>query len=480
MTEHSVESKLKVQTNTQPQNKPALRASTLSPDALDFAPGLLSIQESPPSRLPRALLYTVGALFLTLLLWSIFGKVNIFASAEGRLVPQTYVKIVQPSDSGIVQEILVKEGESVSVGQVLMRMDANIADADSKTIGNDLMMRKLQLRRIDAELNDKPLVREANDAGDIFRQIESQYHDRRQSYTDSLGQAQESLKKSQREYDSAKEVLTKYQEVIPILKERAESYANMIKGGYVPKHAADDKERDYIEKVQDLRAQESTVASLEAAVNQAKKQIDQVSSKYRSDLQNERVDAEQQYRKFQQDMIKQDHKTALLELKAPQAGIVKDLATHTVGTVVSPGTVLLSIVPENEPLVAEVMIKNDDVGFVYPQQEVKVKLAPYPFERYGMLDGTVERIQADSDTDSQTQSQNKDSSSSTKDKNQTPPSVYKAIIPFKSQVLESDGQKLKLVPGMQVIAEINQGSRSVMRYLLSPVSKTLIESGHER
>jgi HlyD family secretion protein len=94
-----------------------------------------------------------------------------------------------------------------------------------------------------------------------------------------------------------------------------------------------------------------------------------------------------------------------------------------------------------------------------------------------MLDGEVVRIQADSDTDSQTQSKD---SSSAKDKAQTPPSVYKAIISFKSQVLESDGQKLKLVPGMQVIAEINQGSRSVMRYLLSPVSKTLIESGHER
>jgi HlyD family secretion protein len=454
-----------------------MKPSVLSAEALDFAPGLLSIQESPPGRLPRALLYTVGSLFVILLLWSFFGKINIFASAEGRLVPQTYVKIVQPSDSGIVQEILVKEGESVRAGQVLMRMDANVAQADSKTIGNDLMMRTLQLRRIDAELNDKPLVRDRKDAPDIFKQIESQYHDRRQSYRDSLGQAQESLKKSQREYESAKEVLTKYKDVMPILKDRAESYANMVKGGYVPKHAADDKERDYIEKAQDLRAQESTVASLEAAVNQAKKQIDQVTSKYRSDLQNERVDAEVQFRKLQQDLIKQDHKTALLELKAPQAGIVKDLATHTVGTVVSPGTVLLSIVPENEPLVAEVMIKNDDVGFVYPQQQVKVKLAPYPFEEYGMLDGEVVRIQADSDTDSQTQSKD---SSSAKDKAQTPPSVYKAIISFKSQVLESDGQKLKLVPGMQVIAEINQGSRSVMRYLLSPVSKTLIESGHER
>jgi HlyD family secretion protein len=453
------------------------KPSVLSPEALDFSPGLLSIQESPPARMPRAVLYTVGSLFVILVMWSIFGKINIFASAEGRLVPQTYVKIVQPSDAGIVQEILVKEGEAVKVGQVLMRMDANVAVADGRTISNDLMMRKLQLRRIDSELHDKPLVREPNDAADIFHQIESQYLDHRESYSDAIGQAQESLKKAQREYDSAIEVLTKYKNIMPILKERAEAYANMTKGGFVPKHAADDKERDYIEKAQDLRAQESTVASLEAAVNQAKKQIDQVTSKYRSDLQNERVDAEVQFRKLQQDLVKQNHKTALLELKAPQAGVVKDIATHTIGTVVSPGTVLLSIVPENESLVAEVMIKNDDVGFVYPRQKVKVKLAPYPFEEYGMLDGEVERIQADSDSDSQTQP--KDSSSS-KVKAQTPPSVYKAIISIKSQILESDGQKLKLVSGMQVIAEINQGSRTVMRYLLSPVSKTLIESGHER
>jgi hemolysin D len=97
-----------------------------------------------------------------------------------------------------------------------------------------------------------------------------------------------------------------------------------------------------------------------------------------------------------------------------------------------------------------------------------------------MLDGVVTRIQADSDSD--TQSQNKDQSqqSQSKDKPQSPPSVYKAIISLSSQVLESEGKKLKLVPGMQVVAEINQGSRTVMKYLLSPVSKTLNESGHER
>jgi hemolysin D len=453
----------------------AEKTAVLSPEALDFAPGLLSIQESPPARLPRAVMYTVGVLFVILLLWAFFGKLDIIASAEGHLVPETYIKIVQPSDAGIVQEILVREGDQVKQGQILMRMDTQLAKADEKTIANDLALRSLQLRRIDAELANKALVKKHDDPNDLFRQIESQFRDHRQSYDDVLEQAQEALKKSQHEYDSAREVLTKLQQITPILKQQADSYADMGKDGYVPQMTVLDKQRDYLEKSQDLRAQEATVSSLAAAVNQAKKQIDQITSKYRSDLQNERVEAEGQHSKLEQDWLKQEHRTELLELKAPQSGIVKDIATHTIGTVVSPGTVLLSIVPEHEPLVAEIMIKNDDVGFVYPQQKVKVKLASYPFAEYGMLDGEVTRIQADSDID--TQSQTKDQS---KNKQQSTSSVYKAIISLSSQVLESEGKNLKLVPGMQVVAEINQGSRTVMRYLLSPVSKTLDESGHER
>ena len=90
------------------------------------------------------------------------------------------------------------------------------------------------------------------------------------------------------------------------------------------------------------------------------------------------------------------------------------------------------------------------------------------------FDGEIKLIHADSDN-GQAQSQDQ-----FKGKQQTQPSVYKAIVTLNSQILESDGQKLKLMAGMQVVAEINQGSRSVMRYLLSTVSKTIYESGHER
>lgn len=425
--------------------------------------------------MPRAVMYAIMALCVILLAWSIFGKLDIVASAEGRLVPQSYVKIVQPADAGVVQDILVREGEAVKAGQVLMRMNTQLARADEHTIKTELALKSLQLRRIDAELAGLPLMRQANDAGDLFRQVDAQYRDRRQSYLDALAQQLEALKKSQHEYGSAREVLAKLRDVTPILQQQADAYAHLGKEGYAGQLMVRDKQRDYIEKAGDLRAQEATVASLQAAIDQARKQLNQISSKYRSELQNERIDAEGQHQKLQQEWIKQAHKSALLELRAPQAGLVKDLATHTVGTVVSSGTVLLSVVPENEPLVAEVMVRNDDVGFVFPQQKVKVKLVAYPFEQYGMLDGQVSHIGPDV-SDGQTLSRDQPKDNSASPQNLT----YKALVSLDSQVLHSQGEKFKLVPGMQVIVEINQGKRTVMEYLLSPVQKALHDGGRER
>jgi hemolysin D len=458
------------------------KAHTLSSEALEFAPGLLALQESPPSRLPRGVLYCVTALLGLSLLWAAVGHLDIVTSADGKLVPKSYLKVVQPADEGIVKEILVQEGEHVHAGQVLLRMDAQDSQADTAKLGSDLALRSLQLRRIDAELSGQPLRRQADDPTDLFRQVEAQYRERRQTYLDSLGQAQEQFRKSQRDYDSGQAVLAKLHQTNPILKSQAEAYAGLGGEGYVPKVTVADKQRAYIENEQDLHAQESTVAGLAAAVSESEELVRQARSKYRSDLENERVDAEGEFRKLQQDWAKQAHHSDLLELRAPHDGIVKDLATHTIGTIVSTGTVLLSIVPENEPLVAEVMIRNADVGFVRPEQNVKIKLAAYPFQKYGLLDGKVLQVWPDSSEDNP--NGGRATSASQVDSGDhygsDEPNGFKALVSLDRQVLRAGDESLRLVAGMQIVAEVREGRRTVLEYLLSPIQGALHDSARER
>ncbi|MGH8660620.1 MAG: HlyD family efflux transporter periplasmic adaptor subunit, partial [Burkholderiales bacterium] len=263
----------------------------------------------------------------------------------------------------------------------------------------------------------------------------------------------------------------KLQQTVPIYKDHAESWDRLAKEGFAGRLLALDRQRTYMESQQELRAQQQAVASLKALIEQSEKRISQITSNYRQQLQNERAEVEALYHKLQQEWDKQEHRHALLELKAPQAGIVKDLATHTPGTVVAPGTILLTLVPQDEPLVAEVWVGNIDAGFVQAEQKARIKLVAYPFQKYGMLDGVVRQVSADA--------QEKPESGNPTVKS-VQDAAYRALISLGSGHLESQGRQLRLVPGMQVNAEIHLGTRSVLEYLLSPVQKVAHEAGRER
>ena len=456
-------------------------ASILSPDALEFAPGLLAIQESPPPALPRRVLWTVAILFVLLLLWAIFGQLDIIASTEGKLVPESFVKIVQPADAGIVQEILVKEGQAVTQGQLLMRMDRQLTQADLNTLNQDVTSKRLQLRRIQAELSNQPLRIEKDDAPALFNQVFAQYLAHRQQYENELGQEQQVLAKAKHDLVTAEELLTKLHKTVPTYQQTAQAYQDLVKDGYVGKIEAEDKQREAIEKEQDLKAQYSTVAGLRAAITQSERKIAAIIGTYHRQLQDEYVQLKTELTKAEQELSKVEHKSQLLELRAPHAGIVKELSTHTVGTVVSPGTVLMTVVPQAEPLQAEVAVKNEDVGFVHVGQTVQVKLAAYPFQKYGMLEGTVVHLGADANEANPNNGGNSSANSNNPTANPAANNLtYKAHIKLPVQSLTVDGQPLKLQAGMLVNAEIHQGRRTVWEYLTSPVQKAFMEAARER
>ena len=120
--------------------------------------------------------------FALLALWAIVAKLDIVAVAPGRLVPQSYLKIVQPAVSGIVRELLVREGDEVQAGQVLLRLDATETKADQAAIERELAIQKMQLRRIDAELQHQPLRQQSDDDAELLAQALAQYRALRQTY----------------------------------------------------------------------------------------------------------------------------------------------------------------------------------------------------------------------------------------------------------------------------------------------------------
>jgi len=138
-------------------------------------------------------------------------------------------------------------------------------------------------------------------------------------------------------------------------------------------------------------------------------------------------------------------------------------------------------IPNNEALLAEVWITNLDAGFVIPRQDAKIKVVAYPFQQYGMLDGVVRHVSADA---SDKAGDNGNLGQATDSEKPQPAAQsqlsYRALIELKSTELATQGQRFKLAPGMQVSAEINLGSRTVMQYLLSPIQKTVHEAGRER
>jgi HlyD family secretion protein len=292
---------------------------------------------------------------------------------------------------------------------------------------------------------------------------------------DDIAAEQAALQRAHSDLAATRELQRKLEQTLPSLQAEEKNFNALVEEGCVEKTGGCEKQRARIENEQDLRAQEFNAKSLQAAIAQSQRRISQIKSSYRQKLEADRVAIYAEHQKLEQEWAKQSHKNSLLELRAPQAGTIKDLATHTTGTVVSPGTVLMSLVPSNEALQAEVWLENKDAGFVRKGQEVKVKLMAYPFQKYGMIDGEVIQVSADATDRPQQQGQNEE-----KQTQPMQPSSYKTIVKLQKQFLAFEGDRLELTPGMQVAAEIKLADQTVMQYLLSPVRKGFHDAARER
>jgi hemolysin D len=442
-----------------------------------IATALLDITAPDPARHTRVVLWTVSALFLVLVIWSMVAKVDIVAVAPGRLVPQTYVKVVQPADAGIIRELLVKPGETVRKGQILARLDATLAQADHRSIQQQLSSRRITLRRIDAQLSGVPLRQMEGDDPVLLVQAQADAAARMRSFNDQMGAEAAILARARSDLASAEEVRRKLFVTLPSYEREASAYADLAERQLVGRLAAEEKRRTATERALDLRGQDAYVASLRSAVDAQARKLSQVKSAYTSQLQTERTETASAIAQLEQETAKHKFRAGLQDLRAPQDGVVNEVATSSVGAVLRQGDVLMTLVPGSDPLVAEVYVENRDVGFVRVGQAVRVKLGAFQFTKYGYVSGTVESVSADSAAETGDVRGEQPAARSILATTERP---YRVRVRLNSQRIAHGGSFLTLAPGMALQAEIVQGTRTIAEYMLSPLAATVATAAMER
>lgn len=262
---------------------------------------------------------------------------------------------------------------------------------------------------------------------------------------------------------SAQETLSKLHQTVPIYNKAAKAYTDLEKEGFVGNIVAAEKQREALEKEKDLDAQHANVAALSATTEAQQKEISQLQSSYASEAQKELADLRARIQQLRPNLDKSTYRETLMVLKAPQSGTVKDLATTTEGAVVQPGSVVMTLVPNGNKLYADVSIKNEDIGFVQIGQKAQVKLAAFPFQKYGLLTGKVIHISADATESGPSKNNGQTGTAGVVDNQASLTASYKARIELDQHHVQSpNGQHLNVGAGMQIVAEIHQGRRTVL------------------
>nr|WP_240954297.1 HlyD family type I secretion periplasmic adaptor subunit [Solimonas marina] len=442
----------------------------------DFQPGLLKIERSQPSPLRRTVLLSLSALIVLGLIVISVSHVEVVATAHGKVIPKTYVKIIQPASQGVIKEILVAEGQVVQEGQVLMRMDSTESEADRSALLTEYEIQQLTLRRIKAEIAGTSFDKQPGDRDDIFSKVRAEYLANVHAHENDIRLERAGLSRAKNDLAGNRETFEKLEGMLPSYRQEENIYEELDRSGIASKIQLNEKVRQRIQAEKDLKAQSFAIKSARAAIRQSEERLRQLESDYRRELQAKAVEVTSDVSRLKEQLKKNVYAQGLLELKAPVGGIIKNLETHSIGTVVSPGEIMMTLVPGDQPLVAEVWLSNEDVGFVRTGLPAHVKLATFEFQKYGFLAGQVTDVSADAsdDVDSNGRSTRSQVMAGSN------PFLYRTLIDLNHPYLEYRGKKLSLLPGMQVQAEIILGERTVLEYLLSPIKGTFDEAGRER
>lgn len=438
------------------------------PHEAQFLPAALELQETPVSPAPRIAMWLIMAFAFIALLWAVFGHIDVVAVAHGKIVPNDRTKLIQPIETATVRAIRVTDGQTVKAGDVLIELDPTQAEADAARLANDLAAARLQATRAKALLaaiaTGRPPVLSALPDIEPARLAQEQHvlDGQYGEYQAKLARIDADIARREAELRSTQEIVRKLEQTVPIARQRAQDFKDLVERNFISKHGYLEKEQARIEQEADLATQRSRIKELTAALQEGKNQRTALVAETKRLALDSLNEAEQKATAWRQELIKAESRGKLMTLTAPVDGTVQQLAVHTVGGVVTPAQPLMMIVPKDNPIEVEAYVENKDIGFVNPGQEAVVKVETFPFTKYGTIDAKVTHVSHDAVNDEKRGL------------------IFPARVALERASLQVENKTVPLSPGMAVTVEIKTAQRRVIEYFLSPLLQYKDESLRER
>ena len=431
----------------------------------EFLPAAEEIVETPAAPLGALVVWLVALLLIVAFAWSYFGRIDIVAVANGRISTKGSTKIIQPAISGVVTNINVHEGQRVKKGETLLALDKTTAEKDVATANQSLNTARVErdiLRRLAVGGNTDEIINKADlpdETKAMLRQFASSQTAlsaaRQQAVNGTISNYQQQLQFNQQ---AKNQLETNAQN---LKNRKAEIEKQLPNANPVDKLRLQNELSNIDQRITSadsaVLGQNQQLLQSQSALTQAQNQSQTQTAETNSAFNNQIIASEKRIIELENNLVKARQVLAQTTIAAPVDGTVLSLTVKTIGGVVNAGQQLAQIVPEKVPLYVDAALDNQDVGFVKPGQRVVVKVATYPFQRYGYLEGTVENISPDAIHD---------------DKKGL---IYKAKIKLNDDKSSKQNQ-LKLLPGMSVSAEITTGQRRIIEFFLDPLMTKADES----
>jgi adhesin transport system membrane fusion protein len=432
-------------------------------ERMDFAANAdWAILEQHPAR-PRIFVWSVAGLLLFCLLWASFAQVDEVARGEGKVVPSFQNQHIQSLDGGVVEQILVREGQMVTKNQLLLRIDSVRAQSSLRENQAQYLALSAKAARLKALANDAGLEFDEELrrlAPEAVRQESVLYLSRRQELEANLSMARQQRAQRTQELNEVRARHAQALQGYALAQQELQMTSPLKQSGAVSDVDLMRLQREVARTRGERDMSAAQIVRLQAAINEASRKIQEVGLVFHNQARNELSDVMARINGLSAGSEALHDRVRLTEVRAPVPGEIKRLYLNTVGSVVHPGKDILELVPAEDSLLLEARISPRDIAFLHPGQKARLRFSAYDFTIYGAMEGEVLAIGGDTVVDEKGQA------------------YY--IVKIRTDNPAQGGKNWRIIPGMVAQVDIMTGKKSVLSYLLKPVLRAKAQALSER